>query len=283
MAVLEGKTALITGASRGIGLAIAKRFAAEGASVVLCASRMGAHGELQGTLETAVEEIKAAGGRAAAVPCNLSDAVARSQLVDAAESHFGPLDIVVNNAAASVMKLPSEVTQKQRNLMYEVNLNAPVDIAQQVLPAMRARGAGWILSISSASSKQPIVPYRDSQMAAHIITAYGATKAALDRYSQGLAHEVAPDGVCINTLAPENIVMTEGADYVREIARRSPDMAEPVEVMAEAALELCSGRHIGQVSYSRQLLHSLGRKVMSLDGQLELGDAFIPADPEYKF
>jgi NAD(P)-dependent dehydrogenase (short-subunit alcohol dehydrogenase family) len=283
MAILEGKTAFITGASRGIGLAIAKRFAAEGASVVLCASRMGAHGELQGTLEGAVEEINATGGIAAAVACNLSDALARSQLLESAEAHFGPLDIVVNNAAASVMKLPSEVTQKQRNLMYEVNLNAPVDIAQQVLPAMRARGSGWILNISSASARQPIVPYRDSQMAAHIITAYGATKAALDRYSQGLAHEVAADGVCINTLAPENIVMTEGADYVRDIARRSPDMAEPVEVMAEAALELCSAIHIGQVCYSRQLLHSLGLKVMSLDGKLELGDAFIPADPAYKF
>lgn len=280
MAILTGRTALITGASRGIGLAIARRFAAEGAAVVLCASRLGAHGAMVGTLEGAVQGIVEAGGRAAAEVCDLGDAVARADLIARAAMHFGALDIVVNNAAAATMRLPSEVNLAQRNLMYEVNLNAPVDLAQQVLPEMRQRNSGWILNISSASARQPIVPYRDSQAAAHMIAAYGATKAALDRYSQGLAHEIAADGVCLNTLAPENIVLTEGADYVRDIARRSPDMAEPVEVMAEAALELCSARHVGQVCYSRQLLHAIGRKVSSLDGARTLGDAFLPADLE---
>ena len=122
------------------------------------------------------------------------------------------------------------------------------------------------------------MPYRDSQIAAHVICAYGATKAALDRYTQGLAHEVASAGIYVNTLAPENIVLTSGAEYVRDIARRSPDMAEPVEVMAEAALELCSGHHVGRVTYSRRLLHSLGLPVKSLDGKSVLGDAFLPAD-----
>ncbi|MDE0951162.1 MAG: SDR family NAD(P)-dependent oxidoreductase [Halioglobus sp.] len=280
MGILEGKTALITGASRGIGLAIAQRFAAEGAAVVLCASRLGSHGDLKGTLEDAVAAIVSGGGRAAAEACDLSDAVARADLVERAQKHFGPLDIVVNNAAASIVSLPSETSLKQRNLMYEVNLNAPVDIAQQVLPGMRSRRQGWILNISSASARQSVVPYRDSQIAAHVICAYGATKAALDRYSQGLAHEVAADGICINTLAPESIVLTAGANYVREIARRSPDMAEPVEMMAEAALTLCSERFIGQVCFSRQLLHTHGVKVRSLDGAVELGDAFLPADLE---
>ena len=117
-------------------------------------------------------------------------------------------------------------------------------------------------------------------MAAHVITAYGATKAALNRYTQGLADEVAGQGIFVNSLAPENIVLTSGADYVREIARRSPDMAEPVEVMAEAALALCHGTDVGRVVYSRQLLHSLGLPVKSLDGNTVLGDAFLPADLE---
>ena len=278
MGALEGKTALITGASRGIGLAIARRFAAEGAAVVLCASRLGAHGNLQGSLEEATASIVSDGGRAAAVACDLSDAGARSDLVARAGEHFGQLDILVNNAAGANMVLPSEATIEQRNFMYDMNLNAPIDLAQQAIAGMRERGQGWILNISSHSSVQPVVPYRDSALAAHVICAYGATKAALNRYTEGLAHELAPDGICINSLAPENIVLTTGADYVRDIARRNPDMAEPVETMAEAALVLCSERHVGRVAYSRQLLLSLGRPVMSLDGKTVLGDAFLPAD-----
>lgn len=278
MGVLVNKTALITGASRGIGLAIARRFAAEGAAVVLCASRWGAHGNLRGTLEDAVQLIQDAGGRAAGIACDLSQTEARADLVQQAAAHFGPLDIIVNNAAVSKMRLPSETTTRERSWMFDVNVNAPIDLAQQALPGMRERGSGWILNISSSTASQPVVPYRDSQLAAHVICAYGSTKAALDRYTQGLAHEVASAGIYVNTLAPENIVLTSGAEYVRDIARRNPDMAEPVEVMAEAALELCSARHVGCVGYSRRLLHSLGLPVKSLDGLTVLGDAFLPAD-----
>ena len=280
MGTLSNRTALITGASRGIGLAIARRFAAEGAAVVLCASRWGTHGQLRGTLEEAVATIQDAGGRAAGIACDLGQAAGRADLVQQAVAHFGPLDIIVNNAAASKMRLPSETTTAERSWMFDVNVNAPIDLAQQALPSMRERGRGWILNISSSTASQPVVPYRDSQVAAHIICAYGATKAALDRYTQGLAHEVAAAGIFVNTLAPEAIVLTSGADYVRDIARRNPDMAEPVEVMAEAALELCSGQHVGCVSYSRRLLHSLGLSVKSLDGQRILGDAFLAADLE---
>ena len=278
MAALDDKLALITGASRGIGRAIAQLFAAEGAAVVLCASRLGAHGKLEGTLEGAVADIQASGGRAAAIVCDLTDASARSNLVERVGGFFGPVDIIVNNAAGSKMRLPSETTAEERSWMYDINVNAPIDLAQQAIPGMRERGRGWVLNISSSSAIQPVVPYRDSPMAAHLICAYGASKAALDRYTQGLAHEVAPDGIYINALAPENIVLTSGADYVREIAKRNPDMAEPVEMMAEAALALCSGSHVGRVAYSRQLIHSLGLKVKSLDGASVLGDAFMPAD-----
>jgi hypothetical protein len=278
MNALKGKVALVTGASRGIGLAIARRFAAEGASVILCASRLGAHGKLQGTLEEAVSLIQMQQGKAAAVACDLSDLEARAQLLAQATACFGPIDILVNNAAASTMLPPSVVTTAQRNFMFDLNVNVPVELAQQVIPDMRERGGGWILNISSRSCEQPIVPYRDSPMAAHVIAAYGATKAALNRYTSGLAHEVAADGIYVNSLAPENIVLTSGAEYVREIARQNPDMAEPVEIMAEAALALCHRSIVGQICYSRRLVHSLGLMVNSLDGKSVLGDAFLPAN-----
>lgn len=278
MGQLTGKTALITGGSRGIGRAIATRFAAEGAAVVLVASRLGAHGNLPGTLEEAVAEINASGGRAAAEVCSLLATEARSDLVARAATHFGPIDILVNNAAMQKAAMPSEVTTEHRNRMYDLNLNVPVELVQQALPGMRERGEGWILNLSSATADQPQVPYRHTREAALVITAYGATKAALNRYTEGLAHELAPEQIYVNTLAPESIAMTPGAEYVRDIARRFPDMAEPLETMAEAALELCSNRHVGRIAYSRRLLHSLGLMVRSLDGKTVLGDAFLPAE-----
>jgi NAD(P)-dependent dehydrogenase (short-subunit alcohol dehydrogenase family) len=290
VASCSGKVAFITGASRGIGRAIARRFSAEGAAVVLSASRLGSHGKLKGTLEDAVAEIEAHGGRAAAVAADLSDAAARGGLFSRAEEAFGPIDILVNNAAGARMKLPSQATLEDRNFMFELNVNAPVDLAQQAILSMRARGGGrargegggggWILNISSATSFQPALPYRDSQTAALVIGPYGATKAALDRYTLALAHEVAEDEIFVNALAPTAIVLTQGADYVREIGRRNPDMVEPVEMMAEAALELCTGRHVGRVTFSRDIVHAVGRKVRSLDGKRILGNAFMEADIE---
>lgn len=277
---LAGKVALITGASRGIGRAMAIRFAAEGASVIAVASRLGAHAKLQGTLEETVAAIESNGGKAAAIACDLSDVAARSDLIERATALFGPIDIVVNNAAGSKMKMPSLSTTAERSWMFDLNVNAPIDLAQQAIPGMRERKAGWILNISSATAFQPKVPYRDRPEAAHICVAYGATKAALDRYTEGLAHEVCADGIYINTMAPEAIVLTEGASYVRDIARKNPDMVEPIEMMAEAALALCSNRHVGQITYSRSLVHALGRSVKSLDGKTVLGDAFLAADVE---
>jgi NAD(P)-dependent dehydrogenase (short-subunit alcohol dehydrogenase family) len=279
MHALDGRTALVTGASRGIGRAIARRLAAEGVCVVGSASRAGRHGELAGTLEGAVEEIRAAGGRVDAVVANLALEEERADLVARAEACFGPLDILVNNAAMGRWALPSASTLADRRKMLEVNLHAPVDLAQQALPGMRERGRGWILNIGSDTTRQPEVPYRDTPEAAHVIVSYGATKAALDRYTLGLAAEVAPWGVFVNRLAPVSIVLTqEAARFVGHIAKKNPDMAEPVEMMVEAAVELVSGRHVGRLVYSRELLHQVARPVRSLDGKTELGDAFLAAD-----
>lgn len=276
----DGRVALVTGASRGIGKAIAQRLASEGASVVLNASRLGVHGKLPGTLESAVAAIEASGAKAAALACDLTDPAAREGLVARASEFFGPIDILVNNAAAGIMKLPSQTTNADRSFMFELNVNAPVDLSQQCVPDMIERGGGWILNIGSATSTQPELPYRDSKQAAWIIGAYGATKACLDRYTVALAHELQEHEIFVNCMMPTSIVLTAGADYVRDIARKNPDWVEPVEMMAEGALELCSGRHVGRVLTSREIVHATARSVHSLDGREVLGDAFLLADVE---
>jgi NAD(P)-dependent dehydrogenase (short-subunit alcohol dehydrogenase family) len=239
---------------------------------------MGAHGELEGTLEDTVQAITAAGGRAAAVACNLLDRDARADLVARAGEPFGPIDVLVNNAAmASFKALPSGVTTKTRDALYDLNVNVPVELLQQSLPGMRERGAGWCLNITSRSAEQAAPPYPDERDAALVIGAYGATKAALNRYTEALAHELAPEQIFVNAVAPTAIVYTSMLDSFGDIMGRRPDMVEPVEMMAEAAVELCSGRHVGQVVYSRELLHATARPLRSLDGERVIGDAFTLA------
>ena len=152
----------------------------------------------------------------------------------------GPVDILVNNAGVGIMKLGSEITGDDLRFMFEVNFIAPVDLSQQCLPNMKERGVGWILNIGSGSHKQSELPYLNGmpKEAAWTMSGYGSTKAALDRYTSGLAHEVQEHGIFVNCMRPTAIVLTEGADFTRQIARTNPSMLEPVEMMAEAALEL---------------------------------------------
>ena len=278
----DGKVAFITGASRGIGKAIALRFAAEGAAVIVNSPVMGEEKGQAGTLESAVADIEAMGARAAAIACDLTDPEARADLIERASEFFGPIDILVNNAAYGIMKLGSESTGEDLRFMFELNVIAPVDLAQQCLPHMKEQGAGWILNIGSGSHVQATLPYASfmPRETGYSVTAYGSSKAALDRYTEGLSHELQEHGIFVNCMRPTAIVLTEGADWTRDIARSNPNMLEPVEMMAEGALELCTGRHVGRVIASREIVHYVAGKVHSLDGKTVLGDAFLLGDPE---
>ena len=282
MGQCDGRVAFITGASRGIGKAIARRFAAEGAAVIINSPVMGEEEGQSGTLESAVEDIQAEGGKAAAIACDLSDPEARAGLIERASEFFGPIDILVNNAGVGIMKAGSESTGEDLRFMFEVNVIAPVDLVQQCLPHMKEQGAGWILNIGSGSHVQSVLPYASfmPRESGWTVTGYGSSKAALDRYTTGLAHELQEYGIFVNCMRPTAIVLTEGADWTRDIARANPNMLEPVEMMAEGALEFCTGRHVGRIIASRDIVHYVGGKVHSLDGKTVLGDAFLLGDPE---
>ena len=195
---LKGKVALVTGASRGIGEAIVARLAQEGAKVVASA-RTAETGEsrLPGTLADTVERVKAAGGEATFVKADLAQRDERERLVEQAGAAYGPIDILINNAAITYFMPVTEFTEKRFKLMMEVQVYAPFHLAQLVLPAMRERGRGAIVNISSPAGIHPKPPYGPGRGG----TVYGMCKAALERFTSGLASEVQEDGIAVNVVS----------------------------------------------------------------------------------
>jgi NAD(P)-dependent dehydrogenase (short-subunit alcohol dehydrogenase family) len=267
----EGRVAVVTGASRGIGAAIAYRLAAAGAAVALVGrtARPDPTGNAGSLVETAAR-IEDAGGRAHVVVADLSDgSLDRAAVVEDARAAFGPVDILVNNAAACFYLPYERVSARRYSVMFEVNVHAPWDLSRAVLPGMCERRRGWIVNISSRVAEHPVGPPFPPFHVEHGATLYGASKAALERLTTGLAAEVSPYGVAVNSLAPVAAVATPGA-VAMDLVPADPAHVEPVEQMAEAALALCTGDLTGRVVTSGALLAELGRAVHTLDGRARL-------------
>ena len=255
----EGKIALVTGASRGIGAAIAERLASEGAAVAAVARTLDPDPRYEGSLAETVARIRDSGGTAVPVRADLASTDDRQRLVAEAVDALGPIDILVNNAAVTYYLPFTDFTEKRYRLMFEVQVRAPFELAQLVVPGMRERKQGWILNISSRAGIHPQGPPFDP-VYLRGFSVYGMTKAALERFSSGLAAELHGDNIAVNALAPWDNVATPGAsghDLVDEFAVEGP------EWMAEAALALCTGnpsRLTGRIAYSQPLLAELQRR-----------------------
>jgi NAD(P)-dependent dehydrogenase (short-subunit alcohol dehydrogenase family) len=235
--VLKGRNALVTGASRGIGEAIAARLAMEGARVV-CSARTAESGEsrLPGTLHDTVDRIKAAGGEATFIKADLAQAAERERLVEEAAAAYGPVDILINNAAITYFIPVEDFPEKRFKLMMEVQVYAPFHLSQLVLPSMRERGQGWIVNISSPAGLHPKQPYGRGRGG----TVYGLCKAALERFTTGLASEVYDAGIAVNVVSP-GLVDTPGVAVHGLINEQSKDRVQPIEYIAEAVFRLASG------------------------------------------
>jgi NAD(P)-dependent dehydrogenase (short-subunit alcohol dehydrogenase family) len=260
MGALNGSVALVTGASRGIGEAIARRFAGEGAAVCVSARTVveGDH-PLPGSLEGTVRSIIESGGAAFAVAADLANEEDRRSLVAAVERKLGPVDVLVNNAAVTYFEPVQDFDERHYRLMFEVQVRAPFELAQLVMPGMRARRRGWILNISSGAARHPKgPPYRRGVGGGAV---YGMCKAALERFTTGLAAEAYDDGIAVNVLSPSGLVATPGVVHHGLDRAMPPDALEPVESITEAALALCAGdpaTMTGRVAYAEPLLAELG-------------------------
>lgn len=256
---LTGKVAIVTGASRGIGAAIAQRFARAGAAVAVTARTTEATDpRLPGTIHDTVAAIHAAGGTAVAIPANLAEPADRERLVATTRQQLGAVDVLVNNAAVTYFLPIDTFPAKRFDLMVQVQVWAAVHLAQLVLPEMRERRAGWILNISSRAAIHPTMPPVEWAASGGGVV-YGMCKAAIERFSTGLAAAVYDDGIAVNALSPTLVVPTPGT-ILHNLIRDDRESEDP-EVMAEAALRLCTGdprRLTGRITYSQDLLAELG-------------------------
>jgi NAD(P)-dependent dehydrogenase (short-subunit alcohol dehydrogenase family) len=264
--VLDGRVALVTGASRGIGAAIAGRLAQAGAAVAVSARTLDPDPRYDGTLQQTVEAVERAGGTARAFQSDLSRSEQRQALVERVTAELGPVDVLVNNAAVTFFAPVQDFPMKRLDLMLEVQVRAPFELTQLVLPGMYERGRGWILNISSRAAERPVgPPYEPFHTMGSSV--YGACKAALERFTLTLAAEGHAHGVRASTLAPFDNVATPGAgahDLVADYALEDPS------VMAEAALALVEGDLSGRTALSQTLLAELGRTAAPLPDGLAL-------------
>ena len=230
---LAGKVAVVSGASRGIGRAIAELFAREGATVVIC-------GRKQETLLQAAAEMKDCAGRVYPLACHVGRARDIQHLVDTAHREFGEIDILVNNAATNIAQEPVlQVDEAKFDKMIEVNLKSAFRFIQSVAPGMCQRGSGSIINIASIAGLRPQV---------HGML-YSMTKAALIMMTQSYALELGPRGVRVNAIAP-GLVQTVLSEYfwkdeekLRQVIETQPikHLGQPHEI-AEVALLLAGDR-----------------------------------------
>lgn len=241
---LEGQVAVVTGASRGIGKAIALYFAREGAAVV-CTSRTtdASPSKLPGSNDDTVREIQAMGGRAISVQCDVREDAQVEALRDATIAAFGRCDILVNNAGISFPGQTIDLPTKRWDLVMDVNVRGPYLTFMAFAPGMVAQGGGTIINVSSG--------------AATVVGAgrlsYSVSKAALDKMTVGLAAEMKPKNVRCISLGLELPVLTEGFALVNPGADTSG--WESVDIMGEAAVWLAirADRYNGQVVTIGQL------------------------------
>jgi dehydrogenase/reductase SDR family protein 4 len=230
---LNDKVAVVSGASRGIGRAIAELFAREGATVVICGRKLE-------TLEQAAAEMKDCAGRVYPMACHVGRAADIRQLVDTAHREFGKIDILVNNAATNIAQEPVlQVDEAKFDKMIEVNLKSAFRFIQAVAPGMCERGSGSIINIASIAGLRP-------QFHGML---YSLTKAALVMMTQSYALELGPKGVRVNAIAPGLVqtVLSEyfwkGEEKLQQVIEDQPikHLGQPHEI-AEVALLLAGDR-----------------------------------------
>jgi citronellol/citronellal dehydrogenase len=238
---LDGKVAVIVGGSRGIGRDVAVALADAGANVVVSArTETVTDPRLPGTIHTVAKEIEERGRRALPVKLDVTKDEEIEAAVQRTVETFGRIDILMNNAAIQVPGNTRSVQPRHIDLIYRVDLRAPIMCIRAVLEPMTRSGGGHIVNVSSRGGVFPGPgPYSNEQVAAVRQPFYGMVKSGLERYSQALAMELQPDGIAVNVLSPEGRIRTPGNKFA-ENNRENPDLEfERAVDMGKAMVWLC--------------------------------------------
>jgi citronellol/citronellal dehydrogenase len=277
MASLNGKTLFITGASRGIGLAIAKRAAKDGANIAIAAKTSDPNPKLEGTIHSAAKEIEDAGGRALAIACDIRNEEDVQRAVEQTVAAFGGIDICVNNASA-ISLTPIEKTEIKRfDLMYGVNTRGTFLVSKTCLPHLKRAPNPHILTLS------PPLDMQSKWFSGHV--AYSIAKYGMSLCVLGLADELKKDGVAVNALWPRTTIATAAVKNIlggEKLMRmsRSPDIvADAAHLIFLQPAKTFTGHFLIDDTF----LHTIGGvtdfEKYRLDQSVPLApDFFVPAD-----
>jgi citronellol/citronellal dehydrogenase len=272
MSTLAGTTLFITGASRGIGLAIAKRAAADGANVVIAAKTTVPHPKLPGTIYTAAEEIEAAGGRALPIPTDIrSEDEVRSAVRQAVET-FGGIDVLVNNASAISLTGTLETPMKRFDLMFGVNVRGTFLCSQVCIPHLLEAKNPHILNLA------PPLNLESRWFAPHV--AYSMAKYGMSMCVLGMAEELRPRGVAVNALWPRTAIATAaiamiGGESMLPHSRKPEILADAAHWILTQPARACSGNFfVDDEVLARAGVHDLERYAVA-PGKRLIADFFV--------
>ncbi|TAM25188.1 MAG: NAD(P)-dependent oxidoreductase [Rhodanobacter sp.] len=224
MQTLAGKTLFITGASRGIGLAIALRAARDGANVAIAAKSGVPNPKLPGTIHTAAAEVEAAGGKALALKTDIRDEEQVHAAAAQAAEHFGGIDIVVNNASAIWLAGTEDTPMKRFDLMHQVNTRGTFLVTQACLPYLKKAANPHVLMLSPPPNLDP------KWFAPH--TAYTIAKYGMSLCVLGMSAEFAPLGIAVNALWPRTVIATAAIGMIDGV---KPEHCRTSDIVADAA------------------------------------------------
>jgi NAD(P)-dependent dehydrogenase (short-subunit alcohol dehydrogenase family) len=237
MALLDGKTAIVTGSSRGIGKAIALELAREGADIVVCARTDKQEGEIPGTIGETKAAVEALGRRAIAIKADVTEDADLKRVVDETLAAFGKIDILVNNAGLTGGQPFLNGTPDVFDLYMRVNLRGPFVLSQLVAPHMVEAGGGVIVNISSGGGAMPAPPTPETagrRSGGGGGPVYGMTKAALDRFSAGIASDLYKSNIAVITIYPGFTITERNALVGTSDPNRDMSRAEKPETTAKA-------------------------------------------------